>query len=173
MLPFALVGLGSVAERTVEDQAVGSAHRQLGKKNKNQVCVPNYSQCDSPASYSGSTTCCDGADLLTTYSCQSLTPTYSQCKPHVVPPPPAGPCQVQGTAPRVCPGGGQRHCVPTHPPTPPQSPMPPARRPTQFNRGCASRPGAVARPAPDNRRPQLHWHTQSGVAAASSTRSRR
>jgi len=87
MLPFALVGLGSVAERTVEDQAVGSAHRQLGKKNKNQVCVPNWSQCDSPASYSGSTTCCDGADLLTTYSCQSLTPTYSQCKPHVVPPP--------------------------------------------------------------------------------------
>ena len=88
---FALVGLGSLAERTVEDQAVGSAHRQL-KKNKNTPpCVPNWSQCDSPGSYSGSTTCCDGSDGLTTYSCLYMTSTYSQCKPALSPSPPSSP----------------------------------------------------------------------------------
>ena len=83
MLALSLVGLGSVAERTVEDQAVSSAHRQLGKKDKGP-CIPNWQQCNTPNVNSGSTECC--SDGATAYSCQAITETFSQCKPGAPPP---------------------------------------------------------------------------------------
>ena len=88
MLALSLVGLGSVAERTVEDQAVGSAHRQLGKKDKGP-CIPNWQECNTPHVNSGSTECC--SDGATAYSCQAITETFSQCKPGAPPPSPPSP----------------------------------------------------------------------------------
>lgn len=94
MLALSLVGLGSVAERTVEDQAVGSAHRQLGKKNKGP-CIPNWQECNN--ANTGSTTCC--ADGLMAYSCQAITDSYSQCKPAQPPPPPSPPSPPPASSP--------------------------------------------------------------------------
>ena len=92
MLALSLVGLGSVAERTVEDQAVGSAHRQLGKKDKGP-CIPNWQRCNTPNVNSGSTECC--SDGATAYSCQAITEAFSQCKPGAPPPPPPPPLRCR------------------------------------------------------------------------------
>ena len=99
MLALSLVGLGSVAERTVEDQAVGSAHRQLGKKDKGP-CIPNWQQCNTPNVNSGSTECCSGGpNGATAYSCQAITETFSQCKPGAPPPSPPSPPPVSSPPP--------------------------------------------------------------------------
>ena len=98
MLALSLVGLGSVAERTVEDQAVSSAHRQLGKKDK-APCIPNWQECGNVNINSGSTTCCSGSDGTTAYSCQAITENYSQCKPGAPPPSPPSPPPVSSPPP--------------------------------------------------------------------------
>ena len=98
MLALSLVGLGSLAERTVEDQGVGSAHRQLGKKNKGP-CIPNWQECDNEHINSGSTKCCSSSDGTTVYTCQAITEGYSQCKPGAPPPSPPSPPPVSSPPP--------------------------------------------------------------------------
>ena len=94
MLAFALVGLGSLAERAAGDKAgLGSVqHRKLGGDD---ACVPDHQQCGSANSYSGSTTCCSNA--MECKAADGTDGTYRSCMAAVPSPPPSRPSPPPST----------------------------------------------------------------------------
>ena len=120
-------GVGLCPTWRVGSRAVGSAHRQLGKKDKGP-CIPNWQECNSPNVNSGSTECC--SDGATAYSCQAITETFSQCKPGAPPPSPP-------------------------PPPPTSSPQPTQTTPTPTSARCHADTMSVARDLVNERKQTL------------------